>query len=71
MITDPVIETTIGCIEEMNDPAAIFGLAAAMIVVTRRCITARTQAARTGGFDAPADFLTFLWWKSGSGIRRP
>jgi hypothetical protein len=39
--------------------------------VTRRCITARTQAARTGGFDAPADFLTFFWWKSGSGIRRP
>jgi hypothetical protein len=20
---------------------------------------------------APAEFLTFLWWKSGSGIRRP
>jgi hypothetical protein len=34
VITDPVIEATIGCIEEMNDPAAVFfGLAAAMIVV--------------------------------------
>jgi hypothetical protein len=54
------VEATIGCIEEMNDPAT-----------ARRCITARTQAARTGGFDAPADFLTFFWWKSGSGIRRP
>jgi hypothetical protein len=28
------------------------------------------RPARTGGFDAPAEFLTFLWWKSGSGIRR-
>jgi hypothetical protein len=27
--------------------------------------------ARTGGFDKSAEFLTFLWWKSGSGIRRP
>jgi len=22
------------------------------------------------GFDASAEFLTFLWWKSGSGIRQ-
>jgi hypothetical protein len=22
-------------------------------------------------FDAAAEFLTFLWWKSGSGIRQP
>ena len=35
MITDPVIEATIGCIAVMNDPAAIFGLDAATVRNTR------------------------------------
>jgi hypothetical protein len=49
--------------ENLNDSSRTSGL--------RRCrITARTLAGQDRGFDKSAEFLTFLWWKSGSGIRR-
>jgi hypothetical protein len=78
VMTDPVIEATIACIEEGGTISErLSGNACntnrARENVGREAMSHHrpTQAARTGGFDAPADFLTFFCWKSGSGIRRP